>query len=689
MKSLNIYIWGEEKHNIHHLMDYVRSHRSDDDFSFFFINKKVNGLSSRANTYVFDYPKYVNEEWVNIIYSAAQKIGAESITIHTAIKDSEKINFLLVSAFYADIRKGLNFSLNVYEADLNDIAYRKEFNALLKKGLQYNTFMKQMKMNLVSKDKKWPAVCNYLFNGVVETQYFFHPFFLNINNPFFTSAHHHYVNHNFDAYSETEVAMVLTLLGVKSESISLVKKIAAQKRSVFFVDDGNDFVLGNEDKDDCLIQEVVQDKAEFVFLLNYKGSINNGRRGTVNFVKLPEDITLELLSAAGVAIDNVYGLCSLSLFSLGINKVKKIFFHEDDKHADNIRMRELLASNHCDNIPAVFFNEAVNKINKEGGDKHLFALGESMGDGLFAIGSLHAFRDNHPGDVILLAPKIYHNLLRLSPLVDDVWDIENLDERMKQEIYIAKYRGHFHSPCSGKHIFAAKHQIDSIISSYDEMKVSNSKKEMTLSLESVNKDKVDNFLSVNNLTSKVVLIHPNEGVPNRAWPKSSWEELIGRFIKDGWSVVLIGANTNFYSHKKTVTIENSRVFNAIDLFSMGETVYLMSKSSLLVACDSGPVALAGASDIAICAIYSVVPGRYRLPYRRGQLGWNALAVDLSCRYGHCAKYYPASMKGTFDAWCPNNKSYACMQNFKVDDFYQQIDKFVQSEKFIDNLLSSR
>jgi ADP-heptose:LPS heptosyltransferase len=66
----------------------------------------------------------------------------------------------------------------------------------------------------------------------------------------------------------------------------------------------------------------------------------------------------------------------------------------------------------------------------------------------------------------------------------------------------------------------------------------------------VDKTKVDAFLKENNLTGRVVLIHPNSGVANRTWPAAAWEALIERFLDDGWSVVLIGSNNNFYSHKK-------------------------------------------------------------------------------------------------------------------------------------------
>lgn len=181
----------------------------------------------------------------------------------------------------------------------------------------------------------------------------------------------------------------------------------------------------------------------------------------------------------------------------------------------------------------------------------------------------------------------------------------------------------------------------------------------------------------------MVLIHPNVGVPNRTYPQSLWSELVDKFIAEGWSVILIGSNNNFYSHKKAVRIENERVFNVIDKFTMAESAYLMTKASLLVACDSGPVALAAVTDIAICALYSVVPGEFRLPYRHGVPGWNARAINKSCQYYHCASSYSLGASETFDAWCPNNKTYSCMKEYTPSEFFNEIKDFLASVAFYD------
>lgn len=683
MRNVNIYIWGHQQYNVSYFMDYV-NHSGDNDVSLFFLRQKPCEISRQKNVYVFDYPEHITPAWVDVIKAIVFKIAATSVRIHSAIGDSEKINLPLVKAFHQHVATDLQLSLFLYESSFNDLAYRQEFNNLLKKGLRWQEYAKKLRAKLTHASNEWNAIYHYLFNEIVETYYFFDDLYLNTHAAFFSTPHFRYIPKTAGTSDSQTIIKVCSLAGVQMNMIKLIREIVEKKHTLFFIDDGVDFPLGEDDKDACLLQEVAEQRAEFVFLINYSGNIDAKRLPGVNFVRLPEAITPVVLSFSGIVPTLIYGVCSLALFSFGKQAVSKVLFHEHRKFADNVKLSHFLRACHRESIPCIYLNETLNRVEKESGSPHIFSLGESMGDALFAIGSLNAIRDKRVGPFILLAPKIYHALLALCPFVDAVWAHDELDKPMKEAIYIAKVQGQFYTPCSGTHIFAAQHQIDSILKSWGRKNVSNVKKEIVLSLEHTDTRNVDRFIAANNLTDKVVLIHPNEGVPNRSWPKVCWEALTERFLSDGWSVVLIGANTNFYAHKKTLEIGNNRVFNAIDKFTMAETVYLMTKASLLVACDSGPVALAAATDIAICALYSVVPGRYRLPYRHGVLGWNALAVDLSCQHGHCAKYYPSDTRGTFDAWCPNNQTYACIAQYNVDDFYREINQFLASRRCIRN-----
>lgn len=687
MRNLNIYIWGNEQQNIYHLIDYAKN-ANDNTISLFFLRKQSVELAKEKNVYLFDFPENITTAWIDVIHSIAKKINATSVRIHSAIEYSENINFQLVKRFSSDVSEGMQLSLFLYESSFNGLAYRQELNNLLsKKKLYCLEFVNKLKGKLTSENNEWHVVYNYLFNHIVNTHYYFNSLYLNTDKSLFSASHYHYVNQPDDTGDDMLLSKLVSLSGIKNNTFDLIKKICDQKKSLFFIDDGIAFPLGHEDKDATLLQDVFKQKFEFVFLINYTGNIDQKHHPSVNFVRLPDALLPDLLVIAEISPDAIYGMCTLSLFSCNSEKIKKVYFHENKNTPGNIKLNHFLRSNYREDISFVFINETQKRLEKTHTEKNIFYIGESMGDALFAIGAINALRSELTGPFVLLAPKIYHELLSLCPYVDAVWDRDHLDKPMKEDIYIAINCGKYHQPCSGTHIFASKHQIDSILDGYSNKNISNARKEIVLSLDNVDKQKVDNFIESHNLTSKVVLIHPNEGVPNRTWPKDSWKALVELFVNDGWSVVLIGANNNFYTHKKMVEIGSSRVFNAIDKFTMGETVYLMSRASLLVACDSGPVALAAATNIAICGLYSVVPGKYRLPYRHGSLGWNALAVNLSCQYVHCAKYYPQDTRGTFDAWCPNNKTYACIEKYKVADFYREINTFINSKKFTNQLLN--
>lgn len=682
MTILNIYIQGDSSYLLYPIVDYVKN-TQENDVSLFFIKRKYPNPPTNKNVMVFDFPEAITAEWINAIANFATKINATAIRLHSAISYSAAINFPLLKAFQSRIHAGLTFSLFLYETSFEDVICRQEFNKLLAEGLDWQRYATRLKNKLTTESDDWNIVYNYLLNNLVSTQYFCCDFYKNKNNRFFSAPHFHYLSEILDNHDEDKVNVALSIQGADMGIINTIREINDTQKTLFFVDDGLEHPLGPAAKDACLLDDIQQAGYEFVFLMNYRGTLASSGSHHANIICLPETITLEVLRYAGIAAANVYGFCSLNLFSSQQENIKKIYFHEHENTPENSQLIKYVNVDNANKMAFSFINEAQQRAACSSVTKHIFLLAESMGDVLFAAGALNALRDKLSGSFICIVPKAYHPLLSLCPWVDELWDQHSLSAAQSEDIYMARVLGHFHLPSHVQHILDKRHQIDSFLLSLGHKEVSNYRKEIVLSLDNLDKTKVDNFLQQNGLTNKIVLIHPNVGVPNRTWPQASWAELVEKFIADGWSVVLIGSNSNFYSHKKAVEIENSRVFNAIDKFTMAETVYLMTQASLLVACDSGPVALAAATNIAICALYSVVPGTYRLPYRHGIQGWNALAIDRSCKYKHCASSYTLQSGETFDAWCPNNKRYSCMNGYAADDFYREVTQFLASENFIE------
>lgn len=682
MNNLNIYIWGDNSPGIYPVLDHVKN-SSENDFSLFFMKVKYQNLPVNNRVMVLDLPDIISAEWIVAICNFAKKINAGSVKIHSAISYVEGIIFHLIKAFQSQVTEGLALSLFLYETRLSDVVCRKTFSGELNKKNKLDRYSKEFQRKFLTDNLEWDSVYNYLFNNIVNTKYFLSDSLKEKMSSFFSTPCFCYLSDVRDENKTEAVESTLTILGVDINVINTINDVCNNHKTVFVVDDGIEHPLGNKAKDTILLHEFENQGFEFVFLINYKGMIQQVNQSTINIISLPDYISLDLLLFADVMVECVYGFCSVELLSSKKEIIKRILFHEDSEFGENIHVKNYLDSSSHSDAPRLYIDETNAKLAGSYTPKHIFLMAESMGDVLFAVGGLNALRERLNGPFICITPKVYHSLLSLCPWVDEQWEWDKLSKEQAEDVYISRFLGNIYLPSKGEHIFDKKHQIDSFLVSLGYKNINNHCKEIVLSLDEVDKTKVDDFLLKNGLKSKIVLIHPNVGVPNRTWPQQSWAEIIDKFIKDGWSVILIGSNNNFYSHKKAVDIENNRIFNAIDKFTMGETVYLMTQSSLLVACDSGPVALAGATDIAICALYSVVPGKYRLPYRHGVQGWNALAINRTCKYVHCASTYTHLSGDTFDAWCPNNKQYSCMNGYTSDEFYREVTQFLASKNYID------
>lgn len=688
MVKLNIYIQDEDAWHLFPIIDYAKNVRQN-DYYLFFLKKKYPGLHNDKNVMVCDFPAAVTDEWCNTLSQFACKINADAVTIHTPVHCGKSINFPLLQAFRQKAQ-AFRLAFCLYETRIADAVFRQELNKLLYEGLDVRGFSQQLKRKVTHHNAEWSPVYNYLFNALVNTTYYLSDFHRNTYKKFFAAPQFRYWSQLLNSINADAAAGALRLLGVDNIILDSLREINEKKKTLFFVDDGEMHLLGHEGKGACLQQEIDAGSVDYIVILNSKGSIPLNVSGA-NVIALPDNITFASLLLAGIAPRNVYGFPVFELFLAPAKSIQKIFFHEHENFSENATLGRYLALNGFAKKTFRYVNETQRKIAGNYFTKHIFLLAESMGDVLFAAGALNALRDRLEGSFICIVPKIYHDLLSLCPWVDELWEPQYFTQQQAEDIYIAQQLGQYHLPSHVKHILDKKHQIDSFVDAFEGEPVDDSRKSIVLSLDALDKRHVDAFMDAHGLTraEKIVLVHPNVGVPNRTWPQQYWEALIARFVDDGWSVVLIGSNTNFYSHKKALEIENAAVVNAIDRFTILETAYLMTQATLLVACDSGPVALAGATDIAICALYSVVPGEYRLPWRYGEQGWNSLAVDIPCSYYHCASSYRLGSNEKFDEWCPNNRSYTCMSGFKPDDFYSRIQRFITSERFFDRRVQKK
>lgn len=180
-----------------------------------------------------------------------------------------------------------------------------------------------------------------------------------------------------------------------------------------------------------------------------------------------------------------------------------------------------------------------------------------------------------------------------------------------------------------------------------------------------------------------VLVFPSVSDPNRTLPLATWNALIEKLVEEGFEVILLGENNMIWK-----SFEVSKPPGVIDLrnkLKILETVALMRRSACMVACDSGPIQLAGATEIGIVGIYSVASGTMRLPYRHGILAHAAVDLNPPCPMFPCYsqmhsreawdKIQSLLDKGidkteVYAKWCPAETNFSCMTSIKVDTLFE-------------------
>ena len=147
----------------------------------------------------------------------------------------------------------------------------------------------------------------------------------------------------------------------------------------------------------------------------------------------------------------------------------------------------------------------------------------------------------------------------------------------------------------------------------------------------------ENICKHNNIylkKDKILLIHPNSSEwKTRTWKTENWQKLVNLIQRDhpDYKLVSVGGDRDIIKEIKTQKMDNHVVLdNCIDMYnklSLLETIHLMNNSKMLISMDTGAIHIAGATDIHIFGIFTVVNSQYRLPYFKGELGYNCTAID--------------------------------------------------------------
>ncbi len=315
---------------------------------------------------------------------------------------------------------------------------------------------------------------------------------------------------------------------------------------------------------------------------------------------------------------------------------------------------------------------------------------EGMGDVVLTFPVARLLKEHHPGCRVLLAthPR-YEQLARACPWIDGT--IPEVPRGRNARVYDLN---------ASRFGLADSHQIDAYLEAFN-LTASNAKKEILLNVPIESDAKVCELMRsyVEPVVerkaehSRIVLLHAARGDINRTWPAERWAALGRLILEEGHVVILVGNNSSD-PNRGTAQLECPGAIDLVGKLTPLDFVALCRRSHLLISTDSGPIQLAGASDIAIAGIYTVVPGRNRLPYRHGQPMWNAIAIEPDCPYAGCYRtmkdeYYFASWRERlasgvvqparmFAEWCVAESKYQCLEKLSPTAVWEQCKKLLDS-----------
>jgi ADP-heptose:LPS heptosyltransferase len=164
---------------------------------------------------------------------------------------------------------------------------------------------------------------------------------------------------------------------------------------------------------------------------------------------------------------------------------------------------------------------------------------------------------------------------------------------------------------------APMHQIDAYLASFEMWDVPEAHKTIDLGVPSRPKE-------------RVIGLHVTARDPNRAYPH--WPEVIRRIQDKGFGIHILGGS------------------------SFRQSLDIISRLHCVIAPDSGPIQLAGATDTPIIGLYSSVRGEWRRPFGRQ---FTAIEPE-GCPYFPCYQTLEKiNLEGdldvTFGNWCPRGR----------------------------------
>jgi ADP-heptose:LPS heptosyltransferase len=96
--------------------------------------------------------------------------------------------------------------------------------------------------------------------------------------------------------------------------------------------------------------------------------------------------------------------------------------------------------------------------------------------------------------------------------------------------------------------------------------------------------------------------HLGAGTLAKQWPTQHWADLIGRFLADGWRVIVIGGPEDLELGRVLSAHEHLRDWTA--RLRVSETAALLERADLFIGADSGPAHLAACAGLPSVVLFS-------------------------------------------------------------------------------------
>lgn len=150
-----------------------------------------------------------------------------------------------------------------------------------------------------------------------------------------------------------------------------------------------------------------------------------------------------------------------------------------------------------------------------------------------------------------------------------------------------------------------------------------------LKIGTKSKQKVEQFISSNQLNGNLIAIAPGTIWETKKYPEEYFQEIIRYFIDKTYKILVIGGKSDEELGRRLAS-GNKNVISACGHFSIIETFELLKRVRILITNDSAPTHMGMCADIPVLTIYcSTIPGFGFYPYNKksSYISFN----DLKCK----------------------------------------------------------